>query len=567
MKKNYQAKRAIALVCALTAGLSTFAGCKKHEDSEDVLEVLCWEAGYGTDWCEAMLDAFEKESWVKDKYPNLEIIYKADAAGSTMTTLLDAGEKANTVDLFFGGGMIRYQGENSLGEAIMCDLTESVYGQTVPGEDITVYEKIDPAYLDRLRYYKKGEDSNSDVPFMAYVYPWVKGMDSIMYNADYLRQINMEVPLTTDQLIETCEYVVKNKPFGYNKEKDGAYAILTDGVGRYWYNLYPIWWAQYEGMEAYYDFYNGVVKNGNSKMVSADIYRQKGKLYSLQVLEKLLDWDNGYLYQKRTGLEFMQSQANFIRGSGLFYSNGDWFAKEMEQTVKDAEELEGVKYDIRMMTLPIVSEIIQQTPSIPDEETLRAVIRCIDAGNATCQEAQMNDVENGAILKAAGVKESDYARILEARGYVGAAAGGSGAFVPTYAKGKEIAFDFLRFMSTDKAQEIYMENTGGASLPIEYDVRRKNPDLYEKLLPIQKDRLHMEYDAVYTTKVIPDPDNFPLVQYGQMSAVKSLGTTNIIDYFAAKGATGTALKLYNDDIAYYITAGNFNDCLERAGLK
>ena len=561
--KNNTTKRTLALVCALTAGASTFAGCaKKTADNEQVLEILLWDAGYGVQWCSDLLDAFKQENWVKEKYPNLEIVFTSDSDNSMIGTKINAGERANTVDLFFGTGMSIYEGTDSTGYAMMSDLTETVYNQKVPGEEITVKDKMDEGYRESIRFYEKGQDSNSsDVPFKAYAFPWASGMDSILYNADHLKAINMEVPLTTDQLVESCQTIVEDKPFTYNSQANGDYAILTSSSGHYWYDLYPSWWAQYEGIKEYYNFFNGVANN----RISADVHRQKGKLYSLEVLEKVLDWDNGYLYQKRTGLEFMQAQTKFIEGEGVFYSNGDWFAKEMEETVKDVEELKGVKYDIRMMPLPIISKIIEKTPSIPDDETLRAVIRAIDNGNETIQMAKMDNVKGYELLS--GVTETDYEIILQARGIVHSLGSTHRALVPSYAKGKEIAFDFLRFMATDNAQEIYMGATGGASLPFEYDVERKNPDLYAQLLPIEKDRLNMEYNAVYETTVLPDPQTFPLVKWGEMTPIYSLGGMNIIAYFASKDAQGTAQQIYDNDIKYYIDGGNFNACRDRAGLN
>lgn len=562
MKKN-TTKRALALVCALTAGASAFAGCGgKKEDTEQTLELLLWDAGYGVEWCEKILEAFQAEAWVQEKYPNLDVIFTADSDSTLLSTKISAGEKGNTVDIFFGSGMSRYEGKDSSGKEMMADLTETVYNTLVPGENVTVKDKMDDSYVQSIRYYEKGQDSNSpDVPFKAYSFPWVGGMDSIMYNADHLKTIGAEVPLTTDQFLATCEKIVSEKPYEYNLQANGDYAIMTSSSGHYWYNLYPTWWAQYEGMEEYYNFCNGVANN----RISADIHRQKGKLYSLEVFGEILEWDNGYVYQKRTGLDFMQAQTRFVEGEGVFYSNGDWFAKEMEQTVKDVEEIKGVKYDIRMMQVPVVSKIIEKTPSIPNDETLQAVIRAIDNGSDSIQLAKQDNCKGYELL--AGVTEEDYQTVLAARGIVHSTGATHRALVPSYAKGKEIAFDFLRYMATDKAQEIYIEYTGGSSLPFEYDVQRKNPELYEKLLPIGKDYMHIKYNTVCGMNVLPDPNSFPLMKWGEMKPVYSLVGNSLVAYFASKESTGTAQQVYDDDIKYYIDGGNFNLCRDRAGLS
>ena len=554
-----------ALVCATatTATALLSAGCKTAatSDSEQTLEVLLWDQGYGTQFCQELLDSFKEQDWVKEKYPNLEIVYNSDGNTNTYKTMIDAGEKANTVDLFLVGNLSNYTGKDSLGEEKFCDLTEVVFEQTVPGEDVTVYEKMLPTYLDSIRYYEKGQDSNTpDVPFKSYVYPWASGMDGIVYNADHLKTLDLEVPLTTAQFLEECEIIANGKGLAYNLKADGDYAILTDSNCNYWGNLYPTWWGQYEGITEYYNFFNGVA-NG---MITGDVHRQKGKLYSLQALEKILDYESGYVYKNHTGLGFMQAQTNFISGEGVFYSNGDWFANEMKNKVAEIEEMRGVKYDIRMMKTPIVSEIIDKTPSIPNEETLRAVIRAIDNKFASVAEAKLGQFEGYELIT--NVTEADYKTILDARGIVHAIGPRHQAGVPSYAKGKEIAFDFLKYIATDEAQEIYLAATGGASLPFAYDVKSKNPTLFESLLPLEQDRLNIMYGQAYTVNVLPDPDTFPLVKWGGMRAVYSLGTSSVITYFAAEGATGTAKQLYDADIKYYITDGCFTECRTLAGL-
>lgn len=564
-KKNLQRVFALTLATAATASVFGMAGCGgKKADTDQTLEVFVWEAGYGTQWCQDLLAAFEKEAWVQEKYPNLQIEFSKDRNKNTYTTLIDSGERGNTVDLFMTASLSKYVGKDASGYEFFADLTENVFNQTVPGESGTVKDKMLPTYLDSIRYYELGEDSNSDVPFKSYVYPWASGMDSILYNADHLETLGMEVPLTTNQFIEACETISKGKAFDYNLAENGNYAILTDGSGNYWDYLYPVWWGQYEGIEEYYNFFNGV-SNGR---ISSDIFRQKGKLHTLTTMEKILKWDNGYVYQKHTGLEYLQAQSNFLKGEGVFYANGDWFAKEMEETKQEIKDEYGIDYNIRMMRMPIVSEIIEKTPSIPNEETLRAVIRAIDEGYGSVSaalQAAKNDLVN--------VTEADYAKIMEARGIVHAIGPLHQAGVPSYAKGKEVAFDFLRYMATDKAQEIYMKATGGASLPFNYDLKKKNNALYNELFAnsntfsIEKDRLSFLYDQCYETNVLPDPGSFPLVKWGEMSDVHSLNGSSITTYFIAKGALADGKALYDNDIKYYIESGAFETCRQLANLN
>ena len=291
--KNKLTKRAIALLCASTAfaGICGMSACtKKVSDTDQTLEVFCWDAGYGVAWCDALLNEFKNESWVKSKYPNLEIIYSHDGNSNTYTTKIDAGEKANTVDLFFTGGIDKYLGKDASGYEYFADLTETVYNQQVPGESITVKDKMLPTYVESMRFYAQDEDSNDpSVAFKSYVFPWASGMNSILYNADHLAELEAEVPLTTNQFIALCQEISDGQTFEYNRKENGDDAILRDAGGAYWEYLYPTWWGQYEGASEYRNFFNGVVDGERS----ANVFKQKGKLHALEVMETVLDYENG----------------------------------------------------------------------------------------------------------------------------------------------------------------------------------------------------------------------------------------------------------------------------------
>ncbi len=566
--KNKGVKRGVALVCALSA-LTGMTACKtKKSDSEQTLEIFLWEAGYGTQWLYDMSDAFKAQDWVQEKYPNLEIVVNPNSDNSTATTLIDAGEKGgNTVDLFFGANLTKYTGVSYDGTEYFCDLTETVFNQKVPGEEITVKDKMWDSTLEAIRYYEKGQDSNSkDVPFKSYIFPWVGGMNAIMYNAAHLETLGLEVPLTTKQLIDACE-TAQNSSLPYTVKPNGKYAILTDSSGNYWDTYYNTWWGQYEGLENYYNFFNGF----DGMQLSYEVYKQKGKLYSLKVLEDLLKWDNGYVYQKHTGYDYLSAQTAFMEGDGVFYCVGDWYADEMKEIEADLKA-DGVENNIRMMKNPIVSEIIELTPTIENEEMLIAVIKAIDAGNPNQETAKQASFYQEQSLglstemqnKCADISDEDYAKIVEARSIVSTQGNRDTGVVPTYAKGKEIAFDFLKFMATNEAQDIYTEATTGSNLPFKYDVKKENPELYEKLPQLAKDRMDYFSNGTYEVQFLPDYLAFPLVRYGDMNAVRSLGGVSLVNYFMSEGATADAQKLWQDDIDYY--EDNFATVLKDAGL-
>ena len=144
-------KRMSAVVTALvlSAGMLLMVGCGKKIDPSDpqTLQVYVYNAGYGYQWCEDILDAFKEEEWVKEKYPNLVIDFDKNELDTYGGDQLSRGE-SNDYDLLFGQGLNSYMGPS--GEVL--DLTESVYESEVPGEEITVAGKMNDSYLISSAY-------------------------------------------------------------------------------------------------------------------------------------------------------------------------------------------------------------------------------------------------------------------------------------------------------------------------------------------------------------------------------------------------------------------------------
>ena len=122
----------------------------------------------------------------------------------------------------------------------------------------------------------------------------------------------------------------------------------------------------------------------------------------------------------------------------------------------------------------------------------------------------------------------------------------------------------------------------GTSLPFNYNLKQKNPTLYNELfegsntLAVEKDRLSYLYDQCYTTNVLPDPGSFPLVKWGEMSDIHSLGGMSLVNYFIAKGSPANGRSVWEEDILYYCgplneagirEGGQFEECRELAGIN
>lgn len=552
----------VALLCGVTS-LFGGASCGKKgaPENENTLEMWCWDGGWGTDWYYALAEAFQEQDWVKEKYPELVVVAESDVARSSVSGKLQAGEGVNTIDLFFSDGCHDYIGRDVRGKEYSPNLTEAVYNSLVPGENITVKEKMNPSHVEAARWYDSGSAAlDEDAPFEAYTFYYSNGYNGWLYNADLLSQLGMTVPLTTDEFLDTCGKIRDTD----NAIYDSGYAVSYASGAYYLQYLVPLMWAQYEGMENFKNFYKGLDSDGN---YSNNIYRQQGRLESLRFLEELIDYNTNYVNKYGNGMPFMSAQTTFMQGEGIFYFVGDWFETEMKEIKKQLVK-EGYDYDIKFMKTPVISAIVNKTPTIraaataagvSNDEMLRKVITQIDNGKINAADAVAADASLG------GITQTDYDVIIEARSIVHTISTGDEAYIPAYAKGKEIAIDFLRFMATDVANKIYIEKTGGATLPFRYDVKEKmGEEFYNNLSSIGKSKLEINMYQAYDTQIIPPTSSFPLVKFGGLGS----WTTGAgwLTLFGTNSSTATAEGVFQDTIDYY-TESVFNQILAKAGIN
>ena len=338
---------------------------------------------------------------------------------------------------------------------------------------MTVAEKMDDNFLTMSTFTKL------DGTTTYYYLPWVSGMQGLLYNQTQFEEAfagtDVEVPRTTDELSEVCAALVDEgyTPFIYTSREN------------YWTcTMFLIWWAQYEGLENYSNFYQGIVvdEDGNRQM-SRDVYRQKGRLRSLEVIESLIKYPTPNIHENVNTLTFTQAQARFPSGTGDHDApTATGLKRRCAAPRTAARSRTNLPLCLRPSSVPSSSSWIRRSPTISSPTSSRS------STAARSPPRTWRPV--------AAITEDDFDKLYEARKLV-LPVGNHNAYIPSYATGKELAKDFLLFMSTDVACNAFIEATNGASLPFEYDVETEDPELYESLAPLQKDRLTMQKDAVY----------------------------------------------------------------------
>lgn len=533
MKKFLKKTSTIALASVLSlacVGCNTAGG--KNSDDENTLQIYVYEQGYGINWVKDIIESFKQESWVQEKYPELNILTPTD--NRTMEfgdNQLQLGSKKNTYDLLFTSQVGSYYGSDEL-----LDLTELVYNEKVPGEEVTFAEKLNDSTQSNFLYTNKktGEEKY-------YAVPWQGGMSAILYNKTRLDSLGYDAPRTTEELLSLCQ----------NAKDKSIPAIIQSNDTQYCNVFLNVWWAQYDGVEGYDNFYNGIDLNGE---VSNKIFTDyQGRLKALQVMEGLFDYENGYIDNASFNDGFMTSQSDFLQGKkGLIHFNGDWFSQEMEVTTNNLKANNRNVDDIRILKTPIISAISDKCDEIKGEnggtadQELSALVKAIDEGNTSLSGEGYN------------VSQSDYDKVKAARYVVNGTSGNTMGVIPAYAKGKDIAVDFVKYMATDKALSVYTQSTLGACIDFDFDLRAYDETIYAALPQLNKDKI--DYYNSGTISTLKNPAAFPLHVYGSVDAFYA---TRYYQTFATIGGTRTAMDFYNETVANW-TVNKFQTAIGNA---
>ena len=420
-------------------------------------------------------------------------------------------------------------------------------------------DKINEVTKDSYAYYNLNDPDDKAQYFQT---PWQGGMSGILYNADLLSEYEIDVPRTSNELIEACRKIT-----ALNADKGSAkkYAIIQSKEAPYWdMYLYPQLWAQYDTAAGVNKFYRGKDSDGAT---SKNIFTEyQGRVKALEVFYDLFKYSEGNIHPYSFTQTFMVSQAAYLDGAAVFHVNGNYFEEEMKEDVEMRKNRGAKIYKIKMMKHPIISALVNESEcsSIAGEngntadQELSALIKAID------EAIESGKTKSDIPLEGAGYKVDQAAmdRIVEARFTVANATLSTGAVIPSYANGKDVAVDFLRFMATDKALDAYTETTLGTTLPFSHNVKETNPELYASLSDMQKEIITYFNSNVSKTYSPILKYAFPLVNYADL---KPFVAGDYWATFSAKSNTKTPQDYYTETIKSW-TEDKWNSAKANAGI-
>ena len=443
MKVSVKRAFCTAMSAMLTlAGAAGLASCGDGGESDpNTLIIDAFEGGYGVDWLYAIADKFEE----KNEGVSVRIYPTED--DSMFGTSLLSGRLTSDIVFERYPYWERILRPTTIGgttyECLYEDLTD-IYTTDIPGEDVTIEEKL----IDGVAEYYRTDGKY-------YHFNWAVGVMGILYNEKQWKP-NWQLPRTTDELIEVCEQIKsENKiPFVYSLKNT------------YW-GFYDVWAAQYDGLEAMADYDEGYDPSGERYTPELVLYQ--GFEEALEVLGELLKDENGYCHPSSREYTFTDAQIKFLEGEAVMQPNGDWIESEMSANFSEDE------VTIQFMKMPVISSIVDKCTSIqgtPEEkdEILREVVDYVDG-------------TEGAVLPQ-GVSEEDVERIRTARSLMHTTGQEHTAYIPIYSNKKDLAKKFLQYMASDEAIELYVTASGGYRTMLKYDYDK--PELQDAMSSFMK---------------------------------------------------------------------------------
>ncbi len=477
-------------------------------ENTTTLNIMILHKGYGFKWLEALKAGFEKAN--PGVTVNLTTISKNDIIKGDLKNY-----KKSDYDLYFdinATGMASLVQEYSTyygGKQALRPLNDVLNAQ-IPGENITVKEKMLDSVL--ISYQHEGRNTADTADDVYYGIPYATGAMGLYYNETVINAAlgegNWEIPNTTDELIALCERL---------KAAD-CHILLPGSLDQYAKSYFIANWAQYEGLENYLKFFDGVgfdSDRGRETTKSSLIYQQKGRLESMKVAFQLLDPNNGFVLSNTAEIgvnNLNDYQKRFVdpKNKLAFYFCGDWLMQEL----KDNSGTDGSASVIKMMKTPVISAIIDSTngysvdhearlPNVNDDATLSAVIDYVDGISNTLP---------------AGVTENEVAFIREARNTTGSNIEINSVYAPAFSNAKTLANNFLIYMASDEGIQLFKDNCVGGFAPYQYE--------YEGLSVTEQSI----YDAIKDSSFVCDFKYHELFYFAGAKAL-NLGISGTFDSY------------------------------------
>lgn len=428
------------LLFLLGTCLLPLTGCQDNDPNK--IKVSCVSLGYGTTWLRTLMDAYTKKTGIGFSYT--EVVGQSGNNNLNDQLRSLSGESdiygcrpGSFYELLYRGSV---QAKGQVYEHAFEPLTD-IYNDEYSGESgkNTMLKKMDPLFSNYVEF-------QNDY----YAVPWANGFVSFVRNLDvWTKFFPVEAyPRTTNELFEMMDTM--NTTIASDKSLSNVSPMIYCSQDEYYTTIIGSWFAQYEGEKQMQKFYAGRDENGKR---STKLFSYRGATETLQVLDKIVECNNGkYTYQSQSSnnLSFTQMQNYFLNGGAALCVNGTWL---------EVESKEARNKNLDYIKIPLVSSLANSSrlSKTYSEEELREIVSFIDA------HTEVGDNEGAP----AGVTTEDLEVLRESRN--------TGSYmrtdydhlfmIPAWSTRKQKAKDFLKWMYSDEALQLFYNTMNGHHLP------------------------------------------------------------------------------------------------------
>ena len=504
MKKILSVFLLLAVLCGL------FAGCKakKVANSTTDIEIVYWEAGYGREYLDAVINEFNER---QDTY-NAILVSSAEIRNDEIH--LNADE--NSADLYISS-WVGFNGYLQYLEPL-----DELLQRKPDGENgKTIAEKIGAGFLDHNKSLDGHTYSLNGTP---------GSLTALMYNKNLFVDADgnpLELPNTTNELIDLTIDLKSDGKIPWIQYRD------------YWYYIYEAWVAQYEGIDVYTKIWQGIYTDENGVEHENDVRivtESDGRLEAYRVVAELIN-PKGYVYTGSNNFTHTQAQTYFLNDKAVFMPNGTFMENEMKAS-------SGTDH-IGIMKQPVISALAKKL-GIKGDRHLSLIVDYVDGDTLSAADQAIVDSYSEDVIQ----------RVREARNfYYGCAP--YNVMVPSYSNCKDGAFAFLEFYYSDEGMQIAQEVLK-TPLSLKYSV---DPELDKSTWSTYM----QEVDAIYE-----NANNFyhylvkPLFY---MNTMDHLHSVHPIEYMTYRndGNTLSATEYWKKEVAAWET--KWESVLMAAGLS
>ncbi|MCI8799101.1 MAG: carbohydrate ABC transporter substrate-binding protein [Lachnospiraceae bacterium] len=287
---------------------------RSAEVEEQVLKVAAFEGGYGAEMWSEVAAAFE------NSHPGVTVELTVDKKlEDVISPGMKAGDYPDVVHLATGREAALT--ETLTKENALLPLTD-VLDMTVPGENVTVKDKVVPGFLDTLATNPYGDG-------VTYYAPMFYSPCGLFYNAGLFKEKNWEVPTTWEEMWALGD-----------KAKEEGIALFTYPTTGY-FDAFTYATLSSAGGP---DFFNKCMTYEDG------IWESENATKVFSLIEKLGQYTEETTVANANNDNFTKNQQLILDNKAIFCPNGTWLPEEM----KDAPRADGFEWGF--MAIPAVND-------------------------------------------------------------------------------------------------------------------------------------------------------------------------------------------------------------------